>query len=163
MRYARSSSSFKSFAETRHKFWRRLRVRGGYPFSFLLPLLREIRYKDRKKWLFHKSKKRSRPGWTIVFKTAFNQSHARIKNVITKIMPDAGCRGGSRIFQGEEGQLVPWSCRINGGMPPKMLQFENWNLIENCCTRNTSKPQSRIKNSIVEKSYDIIPVRKNAY
>ena len=33
MRYARNSSSFKSFSETRDKFWKRLRVR-GYPFSF---------------------------------------------------------------------------------------------------------------------------------
>ena len=42
MRYARNSSSFNSFYETREKFWKRLRVR-GYPFSFLLTLFREIR------------------------------------------------------------------------------------------------------------------------
>ena len=48
MRYARNSSSFKSFSETREKFWKRLRVR-GYPFSFLLPLFREIRYSDRRR------------------------------------------------------------------------------------------------------------------
>ena len=35
MRYARNSSSFVPFAETREKFWKRLRVR-GYPFRFLL-------------------------------------------------------------------------------------------------------------------------------
>ena len=35
MRYARNSSSFVPFAETREKFWKRLRLR-GYPFRFLL-------------------------------------------------------------------------------------------------------------------------------
>ena len=49
MRYVRNSSSFNSFYETREKFWKRLPVR-GYPFRFLLPLFREIRYSDRKKW-----------------------------------------------------------------------------------------------------------------
>ena len=57
IRYARNSSSFNSFSETRDKFWKRLRVR-GYPFRFLLPLFREIRYSDRKKWLCKKPK-----GW----------------------------------------------------------------------------------------------------
>ena len=42
IRYARNSSTFKAFSETREKFWKRLRVR-GYPFRFLLPLFREIR------------------------------------------------------------------------------------------------------------------------
>ena len=55
MRYARNSSSFKSFSDTREKFWKRLRVR-GYPFSFLLSLFREIRYSDRRRWLAPKSK-----------------------------------------------------------------------------------------------------------
>lgn len=53
MRYARNSSSFNSFHDTREKFWKRLRVR-GYPFRFLLPLVRGIRYCDRKKWLYKK-------------------------------------------------------------------------------------------------------------
>ena len=42
MRYARNSSSFKSFSETREKFWKRLRAVRGYPFSFLLPLFCKI-------------------------------------------------------------------------------------------------------------------------
>ena len=50
MRYARNSSSFASFAETREKFWKRLRVR-CYPLRFLLSLFRAIRYSDRKGWL----------------------------------------------------------------------------------------------------------------
>ena len=41
LRYARNSSSFNSFYETREKFWKRLRVR-GYPFNILLPLFHEI-------------------------------------------------------------------------------------------------------------------------
>ena len=41
MRHARNSSSFKSFSETREKFWKRLRAR-GYSFGFLLPLFREV-------------------------------------------------------------------------------------------------------------------------
>ena len=41
MRYARNSSSFVSFAETREKFWKRLRLRGS-PFRFLLPLFHTI-------------------------------------------------------------------------------------------------------------------------
>ena len=53
MRYVRNSSSFNSFYETREKFWKQLRVK-GYPFRFLLPLFREIRYTDRKKWLYKK-------------------------------------------------------------------------------------------------------------
>ena len=50
IRYARSSSSFKAFSETREKIWKQLRVR-GYPFRLLVPLFREIRYSDRKRWL----------------------------------------------------------------------------------------------------------------
>lgn len=41
------------------------------------------------------------------------------------------------------GGLVPWGCRIMWHVT-KMLQFENWNLIENRFTRNTSNwSQSR--------------------
>ena len=88
MRNARKSSSFKSFSETREKFWKRLRVR-GYPFRFLLPLFREIRYSDRKRWLNPKSIRKANR--TIVFKTTFNCSHARIKNAINQILPDLDC------------------------------------------------------------------------
>ena len=88
MRYARNSSSFKSFSETRERFWKRLRLR-GYPFAFLLPLFREIRYSDRKKWLLQKAKNRSQRA--TVFKTTFNCSHARIRNVINRIMPEIDC------------------------------------------------------------------------
>lgn len=88
MRYARNSSSFKSFSETRDKFWRRLRLR-GYPFRFLLQLFREIRYTDRKRCF--KSKNTSGSNRTIVFKTTFNCSHARIKSVIHQMLPDLKC------------------------------------------------------------------------
>ena len=37
MRYARNSSTFHSFSETRVLFWKRLRLR-GYPARFLLPI-----------------------------------------------------------------------------------------------------------------------------
>ena len=89
MRYARNSSSFNSFHDTREKFWKRLRVR-GYPFRFLLPLFREIRYCDRKKWLYKKPKSKPSLG-TTVFKITFNCSHARIKGVISTILPDLDC------------------------------------------------------------------------
>ena len=74
----------------REKFWKRLRVR-GYPFRFLLPFFREIRYSDRKKWLYKKPKKRSSLGRTIVFKTTLACGQARIKNVITTILPELDC------------------------------------------------------------------------
>ena len=90
IRYARNSSSLKAFSETREKFWKRLRVR-GYPFRFLLPLFREIRYSDRKRWLIQKPKHRSKVSKTIVFKTTFNCSHVRIKNVIHQMLPDLDC------------------------------------------------------------------------
>ena len=90
MRYARNSSSFNSFYESREKFWKQLRVR-GYPFSFLLLLFCEIRYSDRKKWLYKKPKNKSSLGRTIVFKTTFNCSHAHIKSVISTILPDLDC------------------------------------------------------------------------
>ena len=90
IRYARNSSSLKAFSETRDKFWKRLRVR-GYPFRFLLPLFREIRYSDRQRWLIQKPKHRSKVSKTIVFKTTFNCSHVRIKNVIHQMLPDLDC------------------------------------------------------------------------
>ena len=90
IRYARNSSTFKAFSETREKFWKQLRVR-GYPFRFLLPLFREIRYSDRKRWLIQKPKHRSKISKTIVFKTTFNCSHVRIKNVICQMLPDVEC------------------------------------------------------------------------
>ena len=74
----------------REKFWKRLRVR-AYPFRFLLPFFREIRYSDRKKWLYKKPKKRSSLGRTIVFKTTLTYGHARIKNVISTILPELDC------------------------------------------------------------------------
>ena len=49
MCYARNSSNFHSFNETRLLFWKRLRLR-GYPAKFLLPIFREINYSNRKKW-----------------------------------------------------------------------------------------------------------------
>ena len=63
----------------------------GYPFSFLLSLFREIRYSDRRRWLAPKSKRGIGGNKTIVFKTTFNCSHARIKNAISQILPDLDC------------------------------------------------------------------------
>ena len=41
------------------------------------------------------------------------------------------------FFKGGRMWLVP--CAVESkGHATKILQFENWNLIENCCTRNTS-------------------------
>ena len=90
MRYARKSSSFASFAETREKFWKRLRLR-GCPFRFLLPLFRAIQYSDGTGWLSRKPNNRFTGDKTIVFKTTFNCSHARIKRVISQILPDLDC------------------------------------------------------------------------
>ena len=90
MRYARNSSTFNSFYETREKFWKQLQVR-GYPFNFLLPLFSEMWYSDRKKWLYKKPKNRSSLGRTIVFKTTFNCSHVSIKSVISTILPELVC------------------------------------------------------------------------
>ena len=72
MRYARNSSTFHSFSETRPKF--------------LLPIFREINYSNRKKWF-------SRPDRiakhrSVVFKTSFNCSHVIIKKVILKYLPN---------------------------------------------------------------------------
>ena len=63
----------------------------GYPFRFRLPLFREIRYSDRKKWLYKKLKNRSSLGRTIVFKTTLNCGQGRIKNVISSISPELDC------------------------------------------------------------------------
>ena len=77
MRYARNSSTFSSFTETRLLFWKRLR---GYPAKFLLPIFREISYSNRCKWF---SKPRKVPTQRrVVFKTTFNCSHVGIKKVI---------------------------------------------------------------------------------
>ena len=84
MRYAGNSSTFNLIYDTREKFWKGLRVR-GYPFRFLLPLFREIRYCDRKKWLYKKPKNRSS------FKTTLNCSHAHIKSASSSILPELDC------------------------------------------------------------------------
>ena len=78
MRYARNSSTFHSFDETRFRFWQRLRLR-GYPARFLLPIIREINYSNRRKW-FAKTNRLSKQR-RVVFKSTFNCSHVRIKNV----------------------------------------------------------------------------------
>lgn len=88
MRYSRNSSKFEAFCVTRAKFWKRLRLR-GYPVRFLLPIFREVKYSNRSKRLYGrvgKNKNRS-----IVFKSTFNCSHANIKRVIQKHLPDLKC------------------------------------------------------------------------
>jgi hypothetical protein len=85
MRYARNSSTFHSFAETRLLFWKRLRLR-GYPARFLLPIFREINYSNRRKW-FSKTNRLSRHR-RVVFKSTFNCSHVGIKTVILKHLPN---------------------------------------------------------------------------
>ena len=85
MRYARNSSTFHSFSETRMLFWRRLRLR-GYPVKSLLPIFKEIQYSHRRKWFSRSegvAKSRS-----VVFKTTFNCSHVGIKKVILKYLPN---------------------------------------------------------------------------
>ena len=88
MRYSRNSSTFKAFSETREKFWKHLRLH-GYPVGFLLPLFREVKYSNRTKWLQRKGK--SRNGRMVVFKSTFNCSHANIKQVIQRHLPDLDC------------------------------------------------------------------------
>lgn len=88
MRYARNSSSFAAFSNTRELFWKRLRLR-GYPYHFLLPLFREVKYCNRSKWL--KNKKRSLNDKIVVFKTTYNSSHLNIKGVIQKYLPEIKC------------------------------------------------------------------------
>lgn len=85
MRYARNSSTFHSFQETRLLFWRCLRLR-GYPARFLLPVFREINYSNRKKW-FSKPNRLSGQR-RVVFKSTFNCSHVGIKKVILKHLPN---------------------------------------------------------------------------
>ena len=85
MRYARNSSTFHSFSETRLLFWRRLRLR-GYPAKFLLPIFREINYSNRKKWFSRPDRIAKRR--SVVFKTSFNCSHVGIKKVILKYLPN---------------------------------------------------------------------------
>ena len=86
MRYARNSSNFHSFNETRLLFWKRLRLR-GYPAKFLLPIFREINCSNRKKWFSVKPDRLSRHR-RVVFKTSFNCSHVGIKKVILKYLPN---------------------------------------------------------------------------
>ncbi|PFX23630.1 hypothetical protein AWC38_SpisGene11812 [Stylophora pistillata] len=50
-----------------------------------------VRYHDRKTWISRPPKHRSRPSRTLAFKTTFNCSHARIKKVISNILPDLDC------------------------------------------------------------------------
>ena len=88
MRYARNSSNFTTFADTRELFWKRLRLR-GYPYHFLLPLFREVKYSNRNKWL--KNSKRALDGKVVVFKTTYNCSHLHIKGVIQKYLPELKC------------------------------------------------------------------------
>ena len=88
MRYARNSSTFKAFSETRDKFWKRLRLR-GYPVGFLLPLFRGAKYINITKWF--SSKRKSRSGRMVVFKSTFNCSHANIKRVIQTHLADLDC------------------------------------------------------------------------
>ena len=77
-RYVRNSFSFNSFYDTRKKFWKRLRVR-GYPFRFLLPLF-GVKYDT----------VTERNGFTRSV-TTLNCGHARIKNVISTILPELDC------------------------------------------------------------------------
>lgn len=88
IRYARNSSTFDAFCDTREKFWKRLRVR-GYPIGFLLPLFRDVKYCNRSRWLGRKAKRSI--GGTVIFKSAFNCSNAGIKKTIQKYLPDLNC------------------------------------------------------------------------
>jgi len=85
MRYARNSSTFRSFNETRQLFWKRLRL-WGYPATFLLPVFREINYSNRSKW-FSKPRRLSRHS-AVVFKSTYNCSHVGIKKVILEHLPN---------------------------------------------------------------------------
>ena len=88
MRYARNSSNFTTFANTRELFWKRLRLR-GYPYHFLLSLFREVKYSNRNKWL--KNSKRALDGKVVVFKTTYNCSHLHIEGAIQKYLPELKC------------------------------------------------------------------------
>ena len=72
MRYARNSSTFHSFNETRMNFWKRLCL-SGYPAKFLLPTFREINYSNKRKW-FAKPNRLSKQR-RVLFKSTFNCSH----------------------------------------------------------------------------------------
>ena len=88
MRYARNSSTQQAFVDTRELFWKRLRLR-GYPFKFLLPLFRGVKYSNRLKWFKRSNRKGSdRP---VVFKTTYNCSHARIRSVLEQYLPNVKC------------------------------------------------------------------------
>ena len=89
MRYARNSSSFKSFSETRDKFWKQLRIRGSFKFSLLL--FHDLCYNDRNKWFSWLLNHRSWQGRIMVFKTRLNRSHVCIKSVINNVLPDLDC------------------------------------------------------------------------
>ena len=67
MRYARNSSSFKSFSETRDKFWKQLRIRGSFKFSLFL--FHDLCYNDRNKYFSRLLNHRSWQGRIMVFKT----------------------------------------------------------------------------------------------
>ena len=88
MRYTRNSSKFKTFSETREKFWKRLRLR-GYLVGFLLPLFREVKYSNRTKWLSRKRK--SRNGRMVVFKSTFNCRHAESSGLSRDIYQTLAC------------------------------------------------------------------------
>lgn len=82
-------------------------------------------------------------GWLLYINTVlFSQNSYKIWVLVSLISSWFGSiLGGSRTFQRKGGGgllwVELWSCRINGALP-KMLQFENWSLIHNCQTRNTS-------------------------
>ena len=81
MRYARNSSTFCSFDDTRQLFWKHLRL-WGYPARFLLPVFREINYINTYKW-FSKPRRLSRHR-TVVFKSTYTCSYVGIKKGILK-------------------------------------------------------------------------------
>ena len=88
VRYVRNSSTMQSFVVIRDLFWKRLRLR-GYPFKFLFPLFRSIKYSNRCQWLKKSTVKRaSRP---VIFRTTYNCSHTRIKKVLENYLPDLKC------------------------------------------------------------------------
>ena len=85
MRYARNSSTFRSFDDTRQLFWKSLSL-WCYPARFLLPVFREINYSNRYKW-FSKPRQLSRHR-TVVFKSTYNCSYVGVKKVILKHLPN---------------------------------------------------------------------------
>ena len=105
MRYARNSSTFRSFDETRQLSWKRLRLR-GYPARFLLPVFREIIYSNRSKW-FSKARRLSRHR-TVVFKSTYNCSHVGIKKVILKHLPNL-----SSIVSYKSTNTLAHLCKVN--------------------------------------------------